>query len=229
MDATSWIGLWAILFVVTHLGMTARSIRPRLVAAMGERPYLGIYSLISFATLIPLTIEFFRNKHSGAMLWNLSGEATVRVFSITLMLLALVFVVGAFITPSPAGLAPNAKFEPRGMLKFTRQPLFVGLSLFGFAHMLMNGWVGDLLYFGSFPVVSIIGAWHQDQRKLVQLGDDYRKFREQTSILPGAALISGRIQLSAADLSIPALVVGVAATVLLLIAHQRIFGGNPLG
>ena len=80
----------------------------------------------------------------------------------------------------------------RGVQKLTRHPGFVAFSLFGFAHMLMNGWVGDVIFFGTFPALGILGGRHQDQRKLRELGENYRRFVEQTSFFPGAALISGR-------------------------------------
>jgi uncharacterized membrane protein len=229
MDPTSSIALWAALFVITHLGMTARSIRPNLVRMLGNGPYLLVYSLISFGTFIPLTIAFFSAKHSGPMLWYLRDLEPVRWLTISLMVVGLVVTAGAFITPSPAGLAPNTTFEPRGMLKITRHPLFVGIAIFGIAHMLMNGWLGDLLYFGTFPAVSIVGAWHQDQRKLADMGEEYRAFYQSTSFVPGAALIDGRQHFSLPDLSFPALVLGAVLVVALLFAHPHVFGGRPLG
>ena len=53
MDATGWIAFWAAAFVITHLGTTAASVRPKLVNALGSGPYLGLYSLISFGNRAP--------------------------------------------------------------------------------------------------------------------------------------------------------------------------------
>ena len=79
--------------------------------------------------------------------------------------------------------------EPRGLLKITRHPSFVAFSLFGIAHMLMNGWAGDVIFFGMFPALGIIGGMHQDQRKIRELGDRYRDFVAKTSFVPFAALL----------------------------------------
>ena len=68
MDAVALIGFWAALFLMTHLGISSAAIRPRLVGAIGEQPYRGIYSLVSFATFVPLVVVFARHKHAGAML-----------------------------------------------------------------------------------------------------------------------------------------------------------------
>ena len=83
------------------------------------------------------------------------------------MLTALILLVGSFITPNPGGMgAPAGRSEPRGLLKITRHPGFVGFTLFGIAHMLMNGRAGDVIFFGLFPALGIIGGMHQDQRNI---------------------------------------------------------------
>ena len=53
MDAMEWIAFWAALFLVTHLVIASATVRPMLVAAVGEQAYRGIYSLAAFATLGP--------------------------------------------------------------------------------------------------------------------------------------------------------------------------------
>src|SRR5665811_2022800 len=68
MGATVWIGLWAVLFLASHLIISSSAVRFRVISAVGEQPYRGIYSLIAFATLGPLIYEFARNKHAGPLL-----------------------------------------------------------------------------------------------------------------------------------------------------------------
>src|SRR5438046_3788830 len=104
MDAVGWIAFWAALFVITHLGMTAQSVRPRLVSALGEQPYLGVFSLISFATFVPLVVVFARNKHAGAMLWNLRDLGVVRFLAILTTMASLLIMVTGFANPSPVAV-----------------------------------------------------------------------------------------------------------------------------
>ena len=47
----TYIALAAILFVGTHLGISSTGLRSRLVATLGERGYLVLYSLIAIGTL----------------------------------------------------------------------------------------------------------------------------------------------------------------------------------
>jgi uncharacterized membrane protein len=224
------IGFWAVLFVGAHLVISSKTVRPRLLSALGDRPYQGVYSLVSLGTFIPLCIAFGYHKHAGAMLWYLRSIEPLRWLVWLLMLFAIVVLVAGLINPAPSGMAaPGVPQTPSGIQKLTRHPAFVAFSTFGFAHMLMNGWVGDLLFFGSFPALGIFGARHQDTRKAEQLGERYRRFMEQTSFFPGAALFSGRQRWSSADTPWIAIAVGVGLTLILILLHPMLFGGYPLG
>jgi len=229
MDATGWIALWAVSFLASHLIISSSAVRARLISAVGEQPYRGIYSIVAAATLGPLIYEFARNKHAGPLLWYLRAATPVRWLAWILMLTALILFVGSFINPNPAGMAPGGSTEPRGILKITRHPSFVAFSLFGIAHILMNGWAGDVIFFGMFPALGIIGGIHQDQRKIRELGDRYRDFVAKTSFMPFAALLTGRIRWTSSDMPWAAIGAGAVLTVAIIALHPMMFGGNPLG
>jgi uncharacterized membrane protein len=230
MSPVGWISLWAILFLATHVVTSSGYIRPRLVSALGADAYRGAYSLIGLGTLVPLVLEFAWHKHAGVMLWNLRGDEALRWLVWALMLLALILIVAGFINPSPVqNFTPTEAGAPRGILKITRHPSFVGLATFGFAHMIMNGWAGDLVFFGTFPALGIIGGLHQDRRKVREFGASYRSFVEATSFIPCAALISGRQKFSRGDIPWTAIAIGAVLTIAIVIVHPFLFGGNPLG
>lgn len=232
MDPVAAIALWSTLFVVSHLLVSSQSIRPGLVNRMGELPFRGIYSLVAFGTLIPLVMTFMRHKHAGAMLWYLRDFRAVRSLTWLLMFAALIMLAASLISPSPGAIgapAGGGTAGVHGMRKITRHPGFVAFSLFGFAHMLMNGWVGDVFFFGTFPALGILGGIHQDRRKLRELGQNYHRFVEQTSFFPGAALASGRQRWGLADMPWAAIGIGSAIAVILVMFHPYLFGGSPLG
>jgi uncharacterized membrane protein len=230
MDATAWIALWAFSFLASHLIISSSAVRARLIGAVGEQPYRGIYSIVAAATLGPLIYEFARNKHAGPLLWDLRADASIRWIAWILMLVALILFVGSFINPNPGGMgAPAKESEPHGLLKITRHPSFVAFSLFGIAHILMNGWAGDVIFFGMFPALGIIGGIHQDGRKIRALGDSYREFVAKTSFMPFAALIGGRVRWTRDDMPWAAICTGVVLTAAIIALHPMIFGGNPLG
>src|SRR5712692_1351640 len=230
MDPTVWIALWAALFLATHFAISSATIRPRLINAVGEQPYRGIYSLVAFATLGPLIYEFAYHKHAGPMLWYLRANAPLRWLAWLLMFVALILFVASLLNPNPGGLAaPASSGEPHGVLKITRHPGFVAFSLFGLAHMLMNGWAGDVIFFGMFPVLGILGGMHQDARKIRDLGERYREFKAKTSFVPFAALVSGNQRWDSGDMPWAAIGTGTVLTLAIVALHSMIFGGHPLG
>ncbi|HEY6393839.1 MAG TPA: NnrU family protein [Candidatus Binataceae bacterium] len=230
MDPVVAIAFWAFLFLATHLAIASRGVRPRLVGALGEQRYRGLYSLVGFATLVPLVITFAYHKHSGPMLWYLRIDRPIRWLAWAMMMASFILIVASFINPSPASVgAQTRQSEPRGMLKITRHPALTGLAIFGLAHVLTNGWLGDVIFFGMFPVLAIVGAMHQDSRKLREIGEPYREFMAKTSIIPFGALIQGRQHWKSSDMPWMAIAAGATVTVAVLALHPWIFGGNPLG
>ncbi|MGH7948840.1 MAG: NnrU family protein [Candidatus Binataceae bacterium] len=229
MDPVVKIAFWATVFVGAHLLVTSSYVRPRLVASMGEQRYRGLFSLLAFATLIPLVVVFAYNKHAGPLLWSLRQIEAIRWLAWIFMIASLVLLVAGLMTPSPAAVGAPADARARGVLKLTRHPSFVAFALFGIAHMLMNGFLGDVLFFGSFTALGILGGWHQDARKLVTLGESYRRFVEETSFFPGLALIRGAQHWESADTPWTALGASAVLTIVMVLLHPMLFGGSPLG
>jgi len=233
MDPVVAIALWALLFLGSHLLLSSRAVRPRLISTFGEDRYPGVYSIVALATFIPLCLAFARHKHSGAMLWSLRDVPAVRYLVWALMLFAFVIFVASFITPNPGAMNAIGEAKhtsaPRGVLKISRHPSFVAFITFGLAHLLMNGFVGDVIFFATFPALSLVGGMHQDARKEAQLGASYQSLEASTSFFPGLALIRGRQHWTAADTPWLAIALGVALTALILWLHPMLFGGNPLG
>src|SRR5579875_966731 len=230
MGAVEIIALWAALFIGSHFFLSFGPVRSAITGAIGEQAFRVFYSLIALGTFIPLVVVFARNKHAGPMLWNLRDVAPLRWLVWLMMLAATVIFVASFITPNPATIGvPTGDGTTRGILKLTRHPAFVAFSLFGFAHMLMNGWIGDIAFFATFPLLGLVGAWHQDRRKLREGGERYCRFFDQTSLMPGVALLSGRQRLSAGDFPWLTTAIGIAAFLALVALHHRLFGGYPLG
>ena len=212
-----------------HLLLSSGPIRSRLVALIGTQPFRGLYSLVAIGTFIPMLVAFGHNKHAGLMLWNLRDEVVVRGATWLLMFAALILVIGSLINPNPAAIGAPSRNRPSGILKITRHPGFSAFTCFGVGHLLMNGWTGDVVFFGGFAVLGIAGGIHQDRRKLREMGAPYREFLASISFFPGAALIGRRAEWSHRDVPWTAIALGIIAGAVLVIFHPRIFGGYPLG
>ncbi len=214
---------FSVLFVVTHMAMSHGAIRERLVGILhGEWPFRGVYSLVSVLTLGGAVVVFWDHRGLGPVLWELS-PVVARVIAFPLMLLALPLLFLSLAQPSPAAMVPG-KVEARGVLRITRHPMNMAFALFGAAHLIATGVLGDVVFFGQFLVLGVLGAYHQDARKRRAKGEVYREFARQTSVLPFAAVIRGRNRLEPGELAFPMLALGVVAYILLAVFHGRLFG-----
>ena len=188
--------LW-LAFSATHIGLSSQRVRPRLVGLLGELPFQGLYSLVALALFIPLVGSYFESKHAGPWLWELP-ESIVLSGVINLgMVVACVLLVTALVRRSPAALAPGAA-EVQGIFHITRHPMVMATVIFGLLHLAPNGAASDVAFFGGFVGFGLLGAWHQDRRKLASGGEAYRSFHAATPFLPftGRETVRGFRELS---------------------------------
>ena len=224
MSGAFWILFWWLAFGATHTILSSLRLRPHFIARLGARGFQGLYSLVAFATFIPLVMVYFANKHSGPPLWNLAAIPGVRPLAIALSGLAVVLLVLAFAQPSPTGLLPGVPRRARGVTRITRHALFMAITLWALAHLLVNGFLSDVLFFGGFFVYGLYGSHHQDIRKQADGGADMAAFYAETSLLPFGAILSGRNRLVLSEIPIVGMILGVGAAVLLYTYHQQLFG-----
>jgi uncharacterized membrane protein len=228
MSATAMICVLWLAFAVTHMGMSSLGLRPRIVDKVGERGFVGLYSIVALAIFIPLVSVYWNNKHSGPILWSLGGSPPLMAVQYALMVLAILLLVAGIVAGSPAAMTmgdpkaePAEPSAPGGVHLIARHALFMALALFGFSHMLVNGFASDVAFFGGFVVFSVVGSIDQDRRKLVTLGESYKVFVEGTPFWP----LTGRHSLRALrEISPVVLIVGLLIAVALRYFHLQLFG-----
>ena len=218
------IVLFSALFVVTHLGMSQDPIRRGFVDKIGAWPFRALYSLISFATLGPAAVMWWQHRHLGPVLWELPFWPE-RILAGVLILFGFFLLFQLLATPSPASMMP-AKIEARGVLRITRHPMNMGISLWALAHLLANGTFGDVAFFGSFLVVGVIGPYLQDARLKRSKGEDFKAFCKQTSVMPFSAILGRRNRLVPDELSFPLAFISIVLFVIVTLFHGRFFGGE---
>ena len=211
-----WLG-----FAGSHLVLSSLPVRQATVARIGEGPFRGLYSLVAFAFFIPLVRTYFGHKHAGPALWMLTPGPALRWAMYVGMGVAFVLVVASFVRPSPAGVVPGNP-TPGGVYRITRHPLMMGLMLFGLLHLLPNGHAADIAFFGGFVLFPLVGAAHQDHRKLVTDAGRFRQFYEATSFLP----FTGRSSLQGIRELLPTVAgLGIAVALVVRHFHAALFGG----
>jgi uncharacterized membrane protein len=218
------IVVFSALFVATHLVLSHGAIRENLVAKLGEWPFRGLYSVVSFLTLGPAAVLWWQNRHLGPVLWELNPWVE-RGIALVLMLFAIQLLVLMLANPSPASMMPGDN-EPRGIIRITRHPMNMGLALFGLSHLLANGAVADIAFFGSFFVLGVAGPFHMDARLTKKRGESFAEFCRQTSVIPFVAIARGRTTFRAEEISFPLFVIGIVIFVALVIFHGRLFGAD---
>jgi uncharacterized membrane protein len=213
-------------FAATHILLSSLSLRPRLVGVLGDRGFLGVYSLISLAFFWPLVATYWSHKHAGPMLWSIPMTTPVLWVLYALMAIAFLLLVAGLMSPSPASFNPSTDsstpaLEPSGIHFITRHAVFMAMAVFGIAHLIPNGFASDVAFFGGFPLFVLIGAVHQDARKLVTEPERYTAYHAATPLLPftGANTLRGM-----REISLIAMGIALAVTFFLRRYHFQLFG-----
>ena len=196
--------LW-LLFAISHTVPSSASLRPKLIEKLGAGPFMGLYSLVSFAFFIPLVIVYFGNRHDGELLYTM-GTAAYRPAQ-ALAYLGMALLVASALQPSPVSMV--GKPQAVGLSRITRHPLFLSTGLVGVAHLLLFGFASDVAFFGGLVLYSIFGSLHQDHRQRLTRPELSEIFAT-TSWLPFGAIVQGRNRLVMSELPYIGFVVGLA-------------------
>ena len=218
--------LAALFFAGIHLGIAGTTLRDRAIAAVGQRAYLGLFSLASIAGLI-------------WMIWAYRGAPYVATWgmlewwkpiAVALMLPAVILVVIGLTTPNPTSVAQEARIArpPEGIVRITRHPFLTGVALWAIVHIIGNGDLASLLFFAVFLVVALAGADSIDAKRRRLVGEGaWQAFASRTSIVPFAAIAAGRNQFDAGEIGVWRVVGAVVVYALMLGGHAQVIGVSP--
>ncbi len=220
--------LASLLFLAIHAFISGTSLRAKLVAKLGEKLYMAAFATLSAGALFWLILSYGAAPH--VELWaDITG---LQHLSMLLMLIAIVLAVLAFSTPNPTATGGDGALKreqaARGIIKVTRHPFLVGVSFWALAHILANGHLASLIFFGGFLALSLIGPPQIDAKRAAKFPEDWPRFLAQTSWLPFAAILQGRTRVTMAEIGWGRIAGGVALyLVILLLLHQWAFGVTP--
>lgn len=217
----------AVIFTGGHFLLSSRPLRRPLVAAMGEKPFLGLYSLIALAALAWMAWAYGRAP--TVVLW--SAPAWSGGLALVLVLLAAIFFVAGMRpdNPTAVGGRPGAiALERLGFFAVTRQPMLWGFSLWALGHIPANGDLASLILFGAILLLALPGGFVIDAHLRRDDPEGFARLAEHTSNLPFAAIAAGRARLRPRALAVP-VAGGAVLYLVLLFAHPWLFGAAPLG
>lgn len=218
--------LAALFFAGIHLGIAGTGLRDRAVAALGERGYPALFSLASLAGLAWLVLAYRGAPYLPS--WGLLPWW--KPFAVALMLPATLLAVIGLVTPNPTAVAQEARLaQPAsGILRVTRHPFLTGVGLWALVHLVGNGDLASLVFFGAFAVVALAGTVSIDAKRRRRLGAAWQGFAAQTSILPFAAIAAGRNRFRPGEIGAWRWAAALVVYALLLGGHGPVIGISPL-
>ncbi len=171
-----------VTFVGTHFAMS-HPLRAPLVGALGEKAFLGLYSLISLAALVWIVFAF-----RAAPAADLGGAGEAGWLIATLIALpAMVLLAGSYVgnpaMPHP-GAVKQAQAEPRGVFRVTRHPMMWAFALWALSHIALFWSVRTLITASAMGFLALVGAHLQDRKKRALLGEAWVMWESKTSYWP---------------------------------------------
>jgi uncharacterized membrane protein len=210
------------LFLLTHFAAST-PLRPKLVAAIGEGRYRGLFVLVAFATL-GWMIWAYAHAPAQALLWT-----PLRHLPLAVMPFSLILIVASLVRMNPTAVGAErmmkAEEPARGVVRITRHPFMWGVILWAAAHILANADAKSVVFFGAFLLLAALGTVLIDRRKRALA--DWPKFAALTSNLPFLAVAQGRNRVAWREIGWPRPAIGVALYAALLVVHPWLFGVRP--
>ena len=222
MDPMAMLALATAVFLLTHY-VASTPIRSVLVRGLGDKIYVGLYSLAALVTLVWMIWAY--TKAPLDRIWY--GDE-FKAWMLLLMPLSLVFLVCGLTVRNPTavgqGTGLKTMSEPRGILRVTRHPLMWAISIWAFLHLVTRGDSASIIFFGGLLLLAVSGPVLIDWRMDRNFGVDWTRFAAKTSNVPFAAIVQGRNQFKFEEIGWWKILGGIALYVVLIILHPYVIG-----
>lgn len=220
--------LAVISFVGLHWLLSSRPVRTPLLRRLGAGGFSGLYSAVVGAAFVAMLLTY----SSAGYVPVYTPPAWGRWAAVLAMPLATFFLVAGFTTKSPTAAGQAAALaDPdaaRGLLRVTRHPALWGFTLWGLGHLAANGDARSIWLFGGMVALSLVGMLHIDHRRRLDHGDAWEAFARRTSVIPFAAILTGRQRLILRELGLVRPLASLAVLALLIAIHEWLVGVSPL-
>jgi uncharacterized membrane protein len=218
----------AFFFVGIHWFIAGTELRWRIAGKIGEEAFQAIFSLLSLAGIVWLARAY---RHAGYVaLWGqVSG---LRPLALLLMLIAFFFAVLAFTSPNPTAVRGGAllkeKDPARGIQRITRHPFLWGVLIWSLTHLVLNGDLASVIFFGAFLLLTLRGPASIDRKRKRLFGDDWDRFAAITSNVPFQAILERRNSLKIGEIGWWRFMLVLVFYGFFLYLHQSLFGVSAL-
>ena len=213
-----------VAFCGSHILLSSTRLRGSLRDQLGERGFLAVYSLTSL-----VIFAWFVAAYSAAptiALWP--SQRWTALVPVSVMPLATILLVAGYTTrnPTAVGMERSARADDPapGILSVTRHPVMWAIGLWAVAHLIANGDLSAVLFFGSLAALALGGTVLIDRKKQLALGSNWVRLAELTSNVPFAALLTGRTKLRWREIGLLRVAAGLLLYAVLYLAHPIITG-----
>jgi uncharacterized membrane protein len=216
-----------LAFCGSHILLSSTRLRGSLRDQLGERGFLAVYSVTSL-----VIFAWFVAAYSAApriVLWP--RQQWTALVPVSVMPFAAILLVAGYSTrnPTAVGMERSARADDPapGILRITRHPVLWAIGLWAVSHLIANGDLSALVFFGSLAGLALGGTVLIDRKKQLALGSNWPRLTEVTSNVPFAALLTGRTKLRWGDIGLLRIATGLLLYAVLYLAHP-IFTGLPV-
>jgi uncharacterized membrane protein len=183
MNQIAALAVAAGSFVGTHF-LLSHPLRKLMVERMGEGPFRGAYTLVSFVTF-GLTIWIYYSIGRQQPLWTVGELGSVA--ATLLMWLGAILFAGSFVgNPALPGTRGPKGRTPSGVMAITRHPMMWGFALWAVVHAMMIATPKALILDASILFLALVGSMMQDRKKRALMGADWHDWTAQTAFFPFA-------------------------------------------
>ena len=218
MSHLAWLVLAISAFVAAHL-LLSHALRAPVVARIGERGFLLVYSVAAFATL-GAAVYLWRMVPPNR-LW--ATPQWVHPVALVAMAFAAILFVGSVTAPNPALMGAPVGGRPRGVLRITRHPMMWSFAIWGVVHIVMSADSRTIVLASGIIILALFGAAMQDGKKRAH-NPAYGDHVSATGFIPFGAQVRGRAPWHTAVPGLVATVGGLALWAILLWAHPLVIG-----
>jgi len=215
--------LW-LLFGGTHVGLTMRPVRERLVRRLGEGGFVFGYSVVAIITFAALVHYVAQHRIAEPQAPLLVTIPPVRGALIALSVAGFsLFITAVLVYPRlPMATFRHRVVPARGVQQVTRHPFFSGIAIWAAAHALLAPAPAPFVFFVGAVVLSLVGGLHQDRRLIEEMGEPYRSYVASTSFWPLVALLAKRQKMSWREQPWFAYGLGIGTSLALYEVHANI-------
>ena len=213
-----------VAFCGSHILLSSTRLRGSLRDQLGERGFLAVYSLTSL-----VIFAWFVAAYAGAptiVLWP--RRQWTALVPVSVMPFASILLGAGYSTrnPTAVGMERSARADDPapGILSVTRHPVMWAIGLWAVSHLIANGDLSSLLFFGSLAGLALGGTVLIDRKKQLALGSNWPRLAQVTSNLPFAALFARRTKLRWREIGILRIAAGLLLYAVLYLAHPIITG-----